>query len=244
MSRNQIEISNAASVAAHDEATTYYLDIIDNFRAGAEWYKEKLEKNGFNKLQSTSAWMVDAFGHSLASMRLQKMNQMHNLIIGRASTVEKKVRGLTNELYFDWVYNFEQPSTNFNEKKPVSKANTTMKTYLLLDTYCSPYSVKRTRFQDELTIINPLDKDFYITILYFQQFIKQNIIFAKNSYLNITLNTIGDDFEFTKAESLYNKLDAYIWIAQMNSGQKNSAFGNMTIRYSRIEQFFKAQQEK
>jgi Glycosyl hydrolases family 38 N-terminal domain len=146
MSRNQIEISNAASVAAHDEATTYYLDIIDNFRAGAEWYKEKLEKNGFNKLQSTSAWMVDAFGHSLASMRLQKMNQMHNLIIGRASTVEKKVRGLTNELYFDWVYNFEQPSTNFNEKKPVSKENTTMKTYLLLESYCSPYSVKRTRF--------------------------------------------------------------------------------------------------
>jgi hypothetical protein len=35
LATDQIEISNGASVASHDEATTYYLDIVDNYRAGA-----------------------------------------------------------------------------------------------------------------------------------------------------------------------------------------------------------------
>jgi hypothetical protein len=48
--------------------------------------------------------MIDAFGHSLASMRLQKMNKMDNLMLNRMQTMEKKARGLANELTFDWKY--------------------------------------------------------------------------------------------------------------------------------------------
>ena len=40
----RIEILNRAAVAAHDEATTYYLDIIDNFRIGASWYHRTLDQ--------------------------------------------------------------------------------------------------------------------------------------------------------------------------------------------------------
>ena len=67
--RNQIEFSNGASVAAPDEATTYYLDLVDNFRAGAQWFHKNIDK-GNSRLEEGPGWMIDSFGHSLVSMRL------------------------------------------------------------------------------------------------------------------------------------------------------------------------------
>jgi hypothetical protein len=89
---------------------------VDNYRAGVNWFHKNLEESS-EKLKEGPAWMIDAFGHSLASMRLQKMNNMDRLVLNRMQTMEKKARGMSQELTFDWIYNQNQIIDQISSKK-------------------------------------------------------------------------------------------------------------------------------
>ena len=115
----QIEVLNRASVALHDEACAYYYDILTNFRAGADFYKTHINRS-LGHLSQT-AWKIDSFGHSYTSMKLQKLNGVEYLVLGRASTVEKQIRQIEGNQLFEWQ--LESKSAQ-NESKDTQKIRT------------------------------------------------------------------------------------------------------------------------
>ena len=51
----QFVITNAASVSSHDTATNYFLDMISNIQAGANWLESKFQVAQMKKLSSYSS---------------------------------------------------------------------------------------------------------------------------------------------------------------------------------------------
>ena len=70
------------------------------------------------------------------------------------------------------------------------------------------------------------------------------MLYAENSYAQVVLGTIGDDFEFKNAESIYNTMDVNIQILRMNNGKPGSAFQNVTIQYSTVKEYMEFQAQK
>lgn len=93
----QIEILNW-SVSSHDEACTYFEDMIRNFQTGFKWLKDKKIDVG----KKPQGWMIDSFGHSLTSSYISKLTGADNLVIARMDDLEKKMRFKEKNLIFNW----------------------------------------------------------------------------------------------------------------------------------------------
>ena len=103
--KGQIEFVGGAYVM-HDEANTYYQDILDQTRLGMQFLKKE-----FNVTPET-AWSIDPFGHSAGNAYLQSQLGFKHLVVDRINYQEFADRLKNGNLEF--IYH---PFENNNNKE-------------------------------------------------------------------------------------------------------------------------------
>uniref|UniRef100_A0A914S2F3 Glycoside hydrolase family 38 N-terminal domain-containing protein n=1 Tax=Parascaris equorum TaxID=6256 RepID=A0A914S2F3_PAREQ len=82
----------------NDEATTHYVDIIDQMAFGLRKLNETFGKCGAPRV----AWQIDPFGHSKEMANLFAMMDFEGLFFARLHYLEKAIRLQNNSLEFIW----------------------------------------------------------------------------------------------------------------------------------------------
>ena len=216
-----IGILNNAAIACPDEAGTYYKDILTNYRAGASWFKAKVDPE---PIKNSSMYSIDSFGHSLTTVRLGNLAGMNQTILGRAQTYEKFIRGKMNALTFIWKYRHK--STEIDTLA-----------HLLITHYDYPYSFLKTA---PLPTTNPLDPKFVSSVLRFKSWVSEHQVYARLHKNRRVLSMMGSDMAWTSAEMLFGKVDFLIFFTR---SQDKSTTKGMKISYSTISEYFEKLRE-
>lgn len=93
----RVEVMNGA-VASQDEALPHFQDLLINGQHGTAWLKKIQGKENFE----INSWLIDSFGHSISSMRIQALSGMRRMIFNRISIAEKRYRMKNREMNFKW----------------------------------------------------------------------------------------------------------------------------------------------
>ena len=219
----QIEILNQAVVAMQDEACSYYQDIITSYREGSRWFDKNIESGP--EIRSQIGYKIDSFGHSLGTMRLMSLNNLTSMVIGRADSVQKRIRGYENTLMFNWIYSGK-------DRQEVST-----KTYLLYAHY-DYYRLTRTFFLNRnfnTNFINPMSYRFDSSMESMVKIVKELNFIADRHIERILPVLLGTDFDYYDANGRYLKMDAFIVFIK---SQQNSTFKDVVIDYSSFRSFF------
>ena len=226
----RIEMLNQGAVTLHDEACSYYSDILTTMQTGATWFRSHLYK-GRKNIKSVG-WKMDSFGHSLTSMRLQLANGIENLVINRADCVEKHKRGIENKLFFEWKFN---PNTAQNENKTTQAQDRPGKMNTHLLRYHYGFRPAFSTLMSSHTK-NPMAWGFSRAV--------NKVIDVINDYQNLAYfhkhriipSLIGDDYRFTGG----NEFDTLDFLLIFFKDQEtNPIFKNGKIFYSTASKYFK-----
>lgn len=116
----------------HDEATTYYQDIIDQMRLGLIFLKSEFD------YVPKIGWFIDPFGHSAANAYLLSKMGYEKIVFVRIDYKEKDIRRAEKTLEF--IY------TPFNE----IDSKTRIFTHVTYNHYCNPDGMERFLTDTEL----------------------------------------------------------------------------------------------
>lgn len=228
LAEGRIEMSNSGSVTSHDEAASYYNDILVNVRAGVKWWKNEFKETDkdLDLLTKASSWMIDSFGHSLSSVRLQREMGMKNMVTNRIDYTEKRGRAFENKLMFKWIYESpedEETKDNFEDE---------MLTSVAFQHYSFPITFKNW----DLGTINPMNITFNNeTAPSFKNFV-QDINYLADMYKDRhVMGMFGDDMRYFDSESIYRQIEfCMIFLASQNK----TTFKNVEMNYSTTKEYF------
>lgn len=164
----------------NDEATTSYIDIIDQIRLGQQFLLEE-----FNIIPKT-AWYIDSFGHSAGNTHLMAQLNYENLVIGRMHVDYLELFKKNNWTEFYW-----HPFGNLGSSKKIF-------------THILPLHYGFALFQKELGDKN---EDFCKSAKYYLFILLDHL---KEAYKGLIHNNImflyGDDFAF-KDNNIFLNID-------------------------------------
>ena len=240
----QLEFLNKGAVSLHDEACSYYSDIITNFRAGPDWFKSIFMDNKtfieLNKKKArskdpkeypfhlSSAYKIDSFGHSLGTLHLELTNGVSTMLLNRVDTVEKRARGFENTLTFNWKYNRNQAK---GQKQPPNPEN--LLTYIMRKHYRYPLAIKRIRNG----ALNPLQYRFPSQVKTIYTLLNDLNKWADFHYKRQMPVVVGDDFTYSGYNNDdFRRLDNFIIF--VTSQGKTGRFQNVKVKYSNLRNYF------
>lgn len=120
----------------HDEATTYYQDMIDQMRLGLLFLKQEFD------FVPEVAWSIDPFGHSATNAYLMAKMGFKKIAFVRIDAKEKEYRKKNKSLEFYW---FPYENVNTIQSLTYGKFNNLKRikifTHITFDHYCPPSSM-------------------------------------------------------------------------------------------------------
>jgi len=223
----KLEIINGG-VSMHDQATTYYEDILMNYETGRAWTLEK-----FGILPKV-AWSIDPFGPSRTSARLFKLMGYDSLAINRLSFFLKDTMRNNRELIFNW-------NTSSVDADP------NLLTYTVSSHYNTPNPLSFHRkfphhFGDNPPTIDILSAKFDLMPKLVIAFNKLDST-ARNYKEKNVLLLFGDDFSFSNYTAEMEFIDAMVIGLVCNAGSGRWA-GNRFNLGSINEYFEKIREER
>ena len=202
----------------HDEATTYYQDIIDQTRIGLMFLKNEFD------FTPDIAWFIDPFGHSAASALILSKMGFKKIAFVRIDYKEKEFRKKNKSLEFYWF-----PYDKINNKAKIF-------THVTFDHYCPPPSLDKFLSEEELS----LPQDEIITRS--NNLVKDLNLWNSGYKHNNVLLMYGCDFTFYKKNSNYLNLEKVMDFINNNQTINNIAYGNNTkkivLKYSTPSRYF------
>ncbi|EAS04708.3 glycoside hydrolase family 38 amine-terminal domain protein (macronuclear) [Tetrahymena thermophila SB210] len=177
----QIEIINGGWTM-HDEATTYFEDIIDQMTVGHQWVKDHLD------VIPSIGWQIDPFGHQSTNAALFSQMGFNAQWFARVDYQDFEYRKSEKRLEMIW-----QPQEQCEENYIFSAVNykhydAPTNFYFERDEQVTPYNVQHKA------------QEF---VNYFKQ--------MQRSYrTNHLMHTMGQDFAFSKSEIWFNSIDNLI----------------------------------
>ncbi|CAD8144119.1 unnamed protein product [Paramecium pentaurelia] len=199
----QLEFA-AGGWSMNDEATTYYEDIIDSFTGGHTYLYEQF------RIIPRVGWQIDPFGHSSTFAYISYMMGMDGQYFARIDQIDKSERLKNKNLEFIW-----------NPKPGIE-----LFCHINYRHYSSPpgFDFDPLRSSPEIQS-NQVNQKANQLLEYFGQ--------QANYYKGETIvHTLGDDNEWSSAESYYKNIEKLI----DNINQKN---GTQQIHFSTPHQYLK-----
>lgn len=184
----------------HDEASTYYQDIIDQMRLGLLFLKEEFD------YVPEIAWSIDPFGHSTTNAYLHAKLGFKKIVLVRIDYKEKEIRRKNKALEFYWFpyYNTaaeQKDLANLSEANFNKMKKTKIFTHITFDHYCPPASLADFVLEKKLVLNEQEVKSRSLAIL--------NDLNTWNSGFkhNKVLLMYGCDFTFTKKNKNFENLE-------------------------------------
>ncbi|CAA2983802.1 alpha-mannosidase [Olea europaea subsp. europaea] len=195
----------------HDEATTHYIDMIDQTTLG-----HQLIKSQFNKTPR-AGWQIDPFGHSAVQGYLLGAELGFDSIhFARIDYQDRATRRADKSLEVIW-----QASRTFGSSSQIF-ANA-------FPIHYGPPNGFNFEVDDDSNLVqdNPFLFDFNVDTRV-NDFISAAMIQAKVTRTNHIMWTMGDDFQYQYAESWFKQMDKLIHYVNKD-GQVNALYSTPSI---------------
>ncbi|KAK6112469.1 Glycosyl hydrolases 38 C-terminal domain family protein [Brugia pahangi] len=196
--QGQIEFIGGGWVQ-NDEATAYYVDIIDQMTLGLRTLKKYFGSCGVSYV----AWQIDPFGHSREMANLLALMDFEALFFSRLHFLEKEIRVRNSSLEFVW------------------DSSDDLKTSILTGAfYGDSYGPPQGFCFDRECLDEPIMDDAYLEeynaaqrIDEFVKYVKRQAFHQRTNHLMLLM---GGDFQYTAANQWYINLDKLISLIQQN----------------------------
>ena len=216
----------------NDEATPYYIDIIEQLRLGLQFIK-----NEFNYTVKTG-WYLDSFGHSNVNSYINSVLGYENLVINRIDKQEFKKRIENKTLEFFW--------------KPLKQKENKILTHILGLHYGVSVFSKFLYNETEFHFKNSNENAFINETIFFSNIIYELIEgYQHKEYLFL----LGDDFSFNKSNVMFKKMEKIMDILSIYQNETDISIPNekkqfffnslkkkekINVFYSTIENYFES----
>lgn len=218
--RGQLEILNGG-ISMHDQACTYFDEILNNYEYGREYSKNVLG------ILPTIGWSIDPFGPSRTSARLFAEMGYDVLGLNRMSYTQKLKMKHDKNMIFNWNNSDVSPATD-------------MMTYLLAQHYSTPDPLNFHKrmphpFGDVYPVVDITSNKFNLMsklMIAFGRMDTSAYVYQEQHILML----LGDDFAFTDF-----KIEAEIIEAMISSLRSNSESGRLRgnrFEVTNLYQFF------
>lgn len=219
--QGQIEFIGGGWVQ-NDEATAYYVDIIDQMTLGLRTLKKYFGSCGVSHV----AWQIDPFGHSREMANLLALMDFEALFFSRLHFLEKEIRVRNSSLEFVW------------------DSSDDLKTSILTGAfYGDSYGPPQGFCFDRECLDEPIMDDAYLEeynaaqrIDEFVKYVKRQAFHQRTNHLMLLM---GGDFQYTAANQWYINLDKLISLIQQNK----TLSAKINIFYSTPSCYLKALKE-
>ncbi|KAF7634626.1 Alpha-mannosidase [Meloidogyne graminicola] len=194
-----------------DEATTHYIDIIDQYSTGLALLNSTFGICG----RPTVAWQIDPFGHSREHSNLIKMLGNKALFFARTHYKELEYRANNKQLEFKWKITPENDEEEKEKNIIIKPENSILTSAFLRGTYSPPngYNVEK-RLEEFYKYIN-------------------------NSLHKNILMTMGGDFQYSNANQWFTQLDKLINAINIQTNKTGVyAFYSTPSCYANALEFF------
>ncbi|KAM3728479.1 Lysosomal alpha-mannosidase [Dirofilaria immitis] len=177
----------------NDEASTYYVDIIDQMTLGLRILKKYFGECGIPHV----AWQIDPFGHSREMANLLALMDFESLFFSRLHFLEKEIRVQNSSLEFVW------------------NSSDDLKTNILTgafyaDSYGPPPGFCFDHECLDEPIIDDASSEEYNAVKRVKEFIAYVKKQASHQRTNHVMLLMGGDFQYTAANQWYTNLDKLI----------------------------------
>ncbi|KAF5221685.1 hypothetical protein ECC02_005223 [Trypanosoma cruzi] len=227
VAKGQLQFANGGW-CMHDEATTHFIDMIDQTTIGHRWLWREL------KVVPRVGWQVDPFGHSATQgAMLTARAGFVGTFFARVDYRDFEYRASTGRRQFWW-----QPSPSLPELQTFAEIN-------LHQTYCPPskfswdvvdYWISAVRNTDPLNFVEDKSSENYnipFILELFKTEVRRNV--GQTRGKNI-MWTMGCDFNYFASELWFGKMDRLIEIV--------NADGEFEVRYSTPYEYAMAKREE
>ena len=187
----------------NDEATPYYIDIIEQLRLGLQFIK-----NEFNYTVKTG-WYLDSFGHSNVNSYINSVLGYENLVINRIDIQEFKKRLENKTLEFFW--------------KPLKQKSNIILTHILGLHYGVSSFSQFLYNENESHFKFSNENVFLIETINFSNIIYELIEgYQHKEYLFL----LGDDFSFNKSNVMFKKMEKIMDILSIYQNETDISIPN------------------
>ncbi|WAR25685.1 MA2B1-like protein [Mya arenaria] len=193
----------------NDEATPYYLDIIDQHSLGFEFIRKNIGDCGRPKI----GWQIDPFGHSRELGSLFKQFGFHGMFVGRIDYQDKEQRRKTKTMEMVW-------------KTSDSLDDSDLFVGVLDNVYWPPKGFCWDYWCNDRELVNSSDSYNEAKV---DDFIGLMRAEAERYATDHIMVEMGSDFQYRQAEKWYRNLDELIRL--VNERQNDPDF-KMNLLYS------------
>ncbi|RNE99561.1 putative lysosomal alpha-mannosidase precursor [Trypanosoma rangeli] len=212
----------------HDEASTHFIDMIDQTTIGHRWLRRELN------VSPRVGWQIDPFGHSATqgAMLTARVGFL-GTFFARVDFQEFEYRAKTGKRQFWW-----QPSPSMPELRTFAEIN-------LHQTYCSPPHFKWDILDylpgaqwggDPITIVDDNTSAQYNVPFILKQFKAEVRANMKVTRGNNIMWTMGCDFNYFSSDLWFSNMDKLINIVNSD--------GEFAVRYSTPYEYVLAKKEE
>ncbi|CAD6185194.1 unnamed protein product [Caenorhabditis auriculariae] len=202
----QIELIGGGWVQ-NDEASSHYVDIIDQMTLGLKKLSQLFETCG----KPTVAWQIDPFGHSREVANLFAEMGYTSLFFARMHYLEKAERLNNKSLEFIW-------NTSDDLKKLILTGGFYQDNYGPPEGFCFD-----ALCGDDPIMDNPKLEDYNVDekVNAFVQHVRKQASFQRTKHVMLLM---GSDFQYTNANAWYSNLDKLIKYVNGNDTAKVNVF--------------------
>ncbi|CAL2049969.1 unnamed protein product [Caenorhabditis brenneri] len=198
----QIEIIGGGWVQ-NDEATSHYIDIIDQMTLGLQKLSQIFGECG----KAVTGWQIDPFGHSREMANIYAQMGYKSLYFARIHYLEKELRLKNKTLEFNWNTSddletklFTGAFFNDNYGPPEG---------FCWDTLCGDDPIMDNEYMEGFNVDEKVDA--------FVAHVKKQ---AAHQATNQVMLLMGSDFQYTNANTWYVNLDKLIKYVNADSSKK------------------------
>lgn len=200
----------------HDEATTYYEDIIDQMTTGLTWLKSTLG------VVPTIGWHIDPFGHQSSNAAIFSQLGFNAWFFSRIDYQDKEVR--LSKKAFEMVWHpFQHSGADNSIFSHLNYFNYQAPPGFCFDKTCKDEPIKN---DSTLSEYNLIERSQNLT-----KYFKSMATHFRSTNL---FHTIGEDFHYSNARMWFMNFDKLI-----NHINKNSSYG-VTFKYATPSEYISA----
>ncbi|CAI2356868.1 unnamed protein product [Caenorhabditis sp. 36 PRJEB53466] len=214
----QIEIIGGGWVQ-NDEATSHYVDIIDQMTLGLQ----KLEQIFGECGKPVSGWQIDPFGHSREMANIYAQMGYTSLYFARVHYLEKKLRLENRTIEFNWNASDDLASKIFTGA-------------FFQDNYGPPEGFCWDILCGDDPIMDNQNLEEYNVDEKVNSFVDHVRKQAKHQVTNQVMLLMGSDFQYTSANSWYSNLDKLIKYVNEDPSKKVKVIYSSPACYTKAVQ--------
>ncbi|XP_060554885.1 lysosomal alpha-mannosidase-like [Ruditapes philippinarum] len=196
----------------NDEATPYYIDIIDQHTLGFQFIRNNFGECGRPKI----GWQIDPFGHSREVASLFAQFGFDGMFVGRIDYQDKRQRERTKTMEMIW-----------RSSESLSRAASDIFVGVLDNVYWPPKGFCWDYWCSDPELVNSSEDFNRAKVDEFLRIIKDE---SDNYATNHVMVEMGSDFQYRWADKWYENLDELIKL--VNQRQKENEEFKINLLYS------------